>query len=151
VPYERWPDYDKNHFPIADVVGLGHGRCASLWEWVAAPREGLLRSRRRATLQDQGIYVFLQRLIHSLSRFAPPLTALREASAHVLSEAEIECTWVTELFHGDPDGPELAALIGQFDAFMREDDRRGALRTDRKRVAAQVDAEISRRIAQQPT
>ena len=79
VPYERWPDYDKNHFPISSAVGIGNGRCVALMDWIATPRDQLLRSRRRITLQDQGIYIFLQRLIHSLSRLAPPLNVLREA------------------------------------------------------------------------
>ena len=145
VPYERWPDYDQNHFPIPAVADIGQGRCAALWEWTAVPRDELLRGRRRVTLQDQGIYIFLQRLIHSLSRFAPPVTALKEASAHVLAEAELEYSWVMELLDGDPDSTHLTQLVSEFDAFMTAENRRNTLRTDRKRVAAEVDAEIRRR------
>jgi hypothetical protein len=145
VPYDRWPDYDTNHFPIAPVAGLGEGKCAALWEWMAAPREELLRSRRRFTLQDHGIYVLLQRLIYSLSRFAPPLTALKEASSHVLAEAELEYTWLMDLFQGDPDGTELNQLVSEFDAFMSAENRRNTLRNDRKRVAAEVAGEIRQR------
>jgi hypothetical protein len=136
IPYYRWPDYDKNHFPLSSVIGIGEGRCVALWDWIAAPRDELLRSRRRATLQDQGVYILLQRLIHSLSRFAPPLSALREASAHVLAEAELEYTWMLELFTAELDSPQMSTLIGDFDAFMTAEDRRDLLRHDRKRVAA---------------
>jgi hypothetical protein len=123
VPYERWPDYDQNHFPIPAVADIGQGRCAALWEWTAVPRDELLRGRRRVTLQDQGIYIFLQRLIHSLSRFAPPVTALKEASAHVLAEAELEYSWVMELLDGDPDSTHLTQLVSEFDAFMTAENR----------------------------
>lgn len=145
VPYERWPTYDKNHFPLSIAAGVGEGRCVALWEWLAAPAGELLRSRRRATLQDQGIYIFLQRLIHSLSRFAPPLSVLREASGHVLAEAELEYSWMLGLFDGELDSPEMRSLIGDFDAFLGADDRRQLLGVDRKRVASLVSAEITRR------
>jgi hypothetical protein len=146
VPYERWPTYDKNHFPLSDAAGLGAGRCASVWEWVAVPKGELLRARRRLTLQDQGIYIFQQRLIHSFSRFVPPMTALKEASGHVLAEAELEYSWVFDLGEGkDPDGTEFAQLVDDFDAFMRTGDRRGRLQKDRRRVASEVEAEIKRR------
>jgi hypothetical protein len=144
LAYDNWPRYDKNHFPISAAVGLGDGRCASLWDWIGVPREELVRTRRRVTLQDQGIYVFLQRLIYSFSRFPPPLTVLREASAHVLVEAELEYSWVLALLDGEPDEQKLAQLSGEFGVFMSAEDRRSILRTDRKRVAAQVEAEITR-------
>lgn len=35
APYNRWPDYDKNHFPIRSGAGIGEGRCATLWDWIA--------------------------------------------------------------------------------------------------------------------
>lgn len=145
LAYENWPKYDKNHFPIPAAADLGDGRCASLWDWVGVPREELLRARRRITLQDQGIYIFLQRLIYSFSRFPPPLTVLREASAHVLAEAELEYTWIMALFEGDPDDPELGQLADEFGTFMSAENRRQVLRSDRKRVAAQVEDEIERR------
>jgi hypothetical protein len=147
VPYERWPSYDKNHFPLSSAARTGEARCVALWDWLAAPAGELLRSRRRATLQDQGIYIFLQRLIHSLSRFAPPLSVLREASGHVLAEAELEYSWMLELFEEELDSEDMRSLIGEFDSFMAADDRRALLRADRKRVASQVSAEIARRQA----
>lgn len=146
VPYESWPNYDQNHFPLSSAA-RAEGRCASLWDWLAAPAGELLRSRRHATLQDQGIYIFLQRLIHSLSRFAPPLSILREASGHVLAEAELEYTWMLELCLEELDSEDMRNLIAQFDTFMAADDRRALLRADRKRVASQVSAEIARRQA----
>lgn len=149
VPYERWPRYDKNHFPLSSAAGVGEGRCVALWEWLAAPADELLRSRRRATLQDQGVYIFLQRLIHSLSRFAPPLSILREASGHVLAEAELEYSWMLRLFDGELDSPDMRGLIGEFDAFMGEDDRRALLGADRKRAASQVSGGIARRQTEQ--
>ncbi len=145
VPYHRWPNYDKSHFPLSGGAGVGEDRCVALWDWLGVPAIELLRSRRQTTLQDQGIYVFLQRLIHSFSRFAPPVSVLREASGHVLAEAELEYTWMLELFDGEPDSSEMQALIGEFDAFMGAEDRRTLLRHDRKRVSAQVSAEIARR------
>jgi len=125
VPYHRWPTYDKNHFPLSDAAGVGANQCVALWDWLAAPAEELLRS---------------------LARFAPPLSILREASGHVLAEAELEYTWMLDLFGGELDSAEMRALIGDFDAFMRTDNRRALLREDRKRVTAQVAAEIARRL-----
>ena len=52
-----------------------------------------------------------------------------------------------ELFEDDPDGPDLTALVEEFGAFMGAEDRRNLLRGDRKRVAAQMTAEIRRRQA----
>jgi hypothetical protein len=46
----------------------------------------------------------------------------------------------------DPDGPSLQALRQEFDSFMRKDDRRGCLWTDRKRIGHEVDREIARRL-----
>lgn len=148
VPYERWPDYDPSHFPISAEVGIGDGRCGALQEWVGVSRDELLRGRRRLTLQDHGIYVFQQRFIHSLSRFAPPITALKTASDHVLAEAELEFSWVIEQFDGDPDDDELRTLVTAFGDFMDQEDRRVRLRTDRKRVASEVNAEIRQREAE---
>jgi hypothetical protein len=67
------------------------------------------------------------------------------ASSRVLAEAELEYTWVMDLFNGDPDGADLAPLVSEFDAFMSAENRRETLGTDRKRVAAEVNAEIQRR------
>lgn len=144
-PYESWPRRDQRHFPISAAAGLGTGRCASLFDWVSIPSAELVRSRRRLTLQDQGIYIFLQRLIHSFSRFAPPISTLREASGHVLAEAELEYTWVLDLYEGDPDSPELVEVVREFDDFLGSDGRRDVLATDRRRVATEVAAEIRRR------
>jgi hypothetical protein len=63
----------------------------------------------------------------------------------VLAEAELEYSWVMELLDGDPDSTHLTQLVSEFDAFMTAENRRNTLRTDRKRVAAEVDAEIRRR------
>ena len=83
--------------------------------------------------------------LRQLSRFAPPVTTLKQASAHVLAEAELEYSWVMELFDGDPGSTHLMQLVSEFDAFMTAENRRNTLRTDRKRVAAEVNAEIRRR------
>jgi hypothetical protein len=148
VPYESWPDRDKNRFPISPAAALGGGRCAAFWEWIAVPRSELLRARRRLTLQDHGIYIFLQRLIYSFSRFAPPLTVLKEASGHVLAEAELEYSWVMELFDAeDPDGPELQELVLAFGEFMDAENRREGLRRDRKRIKAEMESQIASRTA----
>jgi hypothetical protein len=73
---------------------------------------------------------------------------LREASAHVLAEAELEYTWIMALFEGDPDDPELGQLADEFGTFMSAKNRRQVLRSDRKRGAAQVEDEIKQRAAE---
>jgi hypothetical protein len=99
-------------------VSMGLGRCTTR----GAPA--------RATAHyaaGPSIYIFLQRLIYSFSRFPPPLTVLREASAHVLAEAELEYTWSMALFEGDPDDPELGQLADEFGTFMSAENRRQVL------------------------
>lgn len=141
VPYRAWPRHSHACFPISEAVGIGQGRCGALDDWVTVGAAELARERRRLTLQDRGILVFQQRLIHSLSRFVTPIDALDEASRHVLAEAELEYDWVFDLDGRAP----LDALIADFAGFMEADQRRAALRTDERRVRAEVRAELRRR------
>lgn len=141
VPYRAWPKQSKGHFPISEAVGIGRGRCGALDDWVTVDASELARERRRLTLQERGILVFQQRLIHSLSRFVTPVDALREASTHVFAEAELEYDWVFEL---DGTAP-LDDLVAEFGGFMDAEQRRAALRTDERRVRAEVRAELRRR------
>jgi len=121
---------------------MGRGRCGTLDEWVTVSSAELTRERRRLTLQDRGILVFQQRLIHALSRFVAPIDALLEASRHVLVEAELDYDWVFEL---DGTAP-LEALVLDFAAFMNAEGRRGALRTDERRVRSEIRNELRRRL-----
>lgn len=143
VPYRAWPRQSHGCFPISEAVGIGTGKCGALDDWVTVDAAELARERRRLTLQDHGILVFQQRLIYSLSRFVTPSDTLQEASRHVLAEAELEYDWVFEL---DGTAP-LDALIANFANFMDADERRAALRTDERRVRAEVRAELRRRRA----
>jgi hypothetical protein len=96
------------------------------------------------TLQDHGIVLFLQRFIHSLSRFVTPLSALRESTRAALAEAELEYSWVLARYQGDPDASGLDEAVSEFSQFMDLSCRRERLVSDRKRVASEVDAEIER-------
>lgn len=143
VPYHAWPRQSHGCFPISEAVGIGQGQCGTLDDWVTVDAGELARERRRLTLQDRGVLVFQQRLIHSLSRFVTPIDALHEASRHVLVEAELEYDWVFEL---DGTAP-LDSLIADFAGFMDAEDRRAVLRKDDRRVRAELKAELRSRAA----
>lgn len=138
VPYHAWPRQSPGCFPISEAVGIGRGQCATLDDWATADTQELTRDRRRLTLQDRGILVFQQRLIHSLSRFVTPVDVLLETSRHVLAEAELEYDWV---FERDGTAP-LDELIAAFADFMDAEGRRAALRTDGRRVRREARAEL---------
>lgn len=131
-----------NHFPVSGAVGLGDV-AASLLDWVTVDGTELTRARRRLTLSEFGVIVFQQRLIHSLTRFAPPSAELQESMRHVLREAELERDWVTDL----EGRAELDALITDFDAFMGEAGRRERLkdRAMESAVRRELNAELRER------
>lgn len=143
VPYRRWTSGHWNHFPIAGAAGLGDV-AASLLDWVTVNGAELARERRQLTLTEFGIVVLQQRLIHSLTRFAPPRLDLEESMRHVLREAELERDWVSAL---DDEG-DLAVLIGEFNAFMSAADRRERLkdRAMESAVRRELNAELRRRL-----
>lgn len=142
VPYRRWSSGHWNHFPLSPTVGLGDV-AASLLDWTTVDGAELTRARRCLTLTELGVVVFQQRLIHSLTRFAPPKPELEESMRHVLREAEFERDWVTDL-EGQAG---LDALIADFDAFMRDAQRRERLRDRAKESAIrrEIHAELRSR------
>lgn len=139
VPYRRWPSGFFNHFPLPDVSGAGI-RAADLQEWLTVDSAQLERGHRRLTLTEWGVIVMQQRVIHSLTRFIVPPTALEEAARPVLREAELERDWVESLGDIAP----LGQRITEFNTFMGEADRRARLRdrgkenTVRREVAAEI-------------
>jgi hypothetical protein len=152
VPYRRWPAGFFNHFPLPDVSGAGT-QAADLQEWLTVDSAQLDRGHRRLTLTEWGVIVMQQRIIHSLTRFVVPPTALEEAARPVLREAELERDWVETL-----DGiGSLEQRITDFNAFMGEADRRTRLRdrtkesTMRREVAAEIRARRSTADAARPT
>ncbi len=142
VPYRRWPTGHWNHFPLSPAVGLGDV-AASLLDWATVDGTELTRERRRLTLAEFGVVVFQQRLIHSLTRFAPPRPELEESMRHVLREAELERDWVTDL----EGRSNLDELIADFDAFMRNASRRERLkdRAMESAIRRELNAELRRR------
>jgi hypothetical protein len=129
VPYRRWPTGFFNHFPLPAIAGVDT-QAADLQEWLTVEDSELHRERRRLTLTEWGVIVMQQRLIHSLTRFVAPTSALEEAARPVLREAELERDWVEGL-HGTA---ALEQRIADFSAFMGDADRRARLR-DRAKEA----------------
>lgn len=144
VPYRRWPTGFFNHFPLSAVAEAGT-QAADLQEWLTVENSELSRDRRRLTLTEWGVIVMQQRLIHSLTRFVAPPSALEEAVRPVLREAELERDWVEGL-----DGTaSLEQRVADFGMFMGEADRRARLRDRAKESAVrrEVAGEIKARQA----
>jgi len=126
------------------VAGVGT-QAADLQEWLTVENSELRRERRRLALTEWGLIVMQQRLIHSLTRFVAPTSALEEAARPVLREAELERDWVERL-----DGPAaLDQRVADFSAFMGEADRGARLRDRAKESAVrrEVAGEIKARQA----
>jgi len=138
--------------PLAELVGGTHFATKFI-DVTAAPTSLLTRSRRIATLSNRGIYVLQQRLIKHYTRVEMPLEALRLASSAVLTEAELQWSWIEEVLDDDELGQDEAieAEAAVFDGWLgagassrrdrlREeithaDMRREAHRAARERVA----------------
>lgn len=82
--------------PLSELWG-GDNFATKFIDVTAAPLELLTRSCRIATLSHQGIYVLQQRLIKHYTRVEMPLELLRNESAAVLAEAEMQWFWVEEV------------------------------------------------------
>lgn len=140
LPYRRWATGHWNYFPLARAAGLGDV-AASLLDWITVDGAELARERRCLTLTEFGVVVFQQRLIHSLTRFGVPKAELEESMRHVLREAELERDWLAALAE---EAGDLDACIAEFDAFMRDENRRERLRDRslesaiRREVAAEL-------------
>lgn len=142
VPYRRWPTGFFNHLPLPAVAG-GGTQAADLQEWLTVENSELHRERRRLTLTEWGVIILQQRLIHSLTRFVAPSSALEEAARPVIREAELERDWLEGLDETTP----LEQGISDFSAFMDEADRRARLRDRAKESAVrrEVAGEIKAR------
>ena len=109
--------------PLAELVDGVHF-ATKFVDVTACPAELLTRSRRIATLSNQGIYVLQQRLIMHYARTEMGLEVLRSQSAPILTEAELLWDWLERVLSEDEiaDDTALGAEATVFETWMRDGD-----------------------------
>ena len=130
MDYENWPSRKFHLFPLSDALGIGTGRAVKLLEWASVPRAQLQRDRRVATLTERGVYIFLQRFTHAITRCSVPLSRFEEVCRHILREAELEHDWVMELVDDGAGDAQIAEQVHAFQNLLDADDNRGLLRQE---------------------
>ncbi len=125
VALDAWSSGHYRCLPLPELLpdAPDDGYAAMLDEPVTVSSHRLDPIARVALLTDTGITLLQQRSIHNLSRFAPPLSALREVSAAVLEELELQETWNLALAAPSIEaGSDLAGVLESeaenFDAVM---------------------------------
>ena len=88
----------------------------------AAPSELLVRSNRIATLSNRGILILQQRLTKHYTRVEMEIELLRRESAPVLTEAELQWSWVEDVLSSEELEDEAAVEqeSASFDAWLSE-------------------------------
>lgn len=144
---ERW---GKRYavMPLPDLFGSGAGTWVGDFMRLGTVSSSVLdRSRRVATLSRTGRLALQQRIVFHFTRFAPSHEGLREATAHVEAEVEMQAAWVEAACdsHGAADPAVVAQAELDFEAWLNEHDRRAALLDRRDELQRDVRAEYRRR------
>lgn len=110
--------------------------------------EVLDRSRRIATLSHKGRGLFQQRVIHHLTRLAPPLGDLAKQTRPVEREISLQADWCEAACERKSETIESVTTAElEFDGYMSQNDRRAHLANDDPEhdVMSEVQSEITRR------
>lgn len=147
LPYPEWPQRRWDKLPLASTPGLDDHSAAALLEWRSVHKSKLLRSERRLTMTERGVYVLQQRFTHAITRCAVPVADFEASSKHVMREAELEFEWVAELVPDGTDEKHVQDLTEAFHDFLDEDDRRALIRPEggESQLRSQVRTEIKHR------
>jgi hypothetical protein len=143
------PDHWARRFsvmPLPDLTGTGkQTHTADFLKIGTIASTALLRSQRVSSLSQLGRGIMQQRIIYHLTRFAPTLDELDQATRAVELEIEAQADWVQAacLHHQAGTDEVITAAEAAFDAFLSEDEgsRRRGLSSER---SAQVVMEIWR-------
>lgn len=119
--------------PLPDLLADGHSTHeADFLELATVASAALPRAQRVAQLSAHGRLLMQQRLVFHLTRHAPSLDVLAEATAHVETEAQGQADWVEAgLRHSTtPQDPsEVDRLEVEFQAFLGDGDDPGSWRS----------------------
>lgn len=94
--YEKVGDWDRHLrvMPLPDLREDGNHYAAKFLDTTAVPASSLTLENRIASLSRQGILVLQQRIVKDHARLDLPLNLFLEQSAPVLTEAEMQESWV---------------------------------------------------------
>jgi hypothetical protein len=108
--------------PLPDLIEDGQRHYAAKFtDITAAPSELLALEYRVATLSHRGIYVLQQRLVKHNTRLDLPLDILRNQSAPVFAEAEMQEEWVESTLDGAvPTQAIIEEAAKNFDSWLSE-------------------------------
>jgi hypothetical protein len=127
IAYDEWPHRQFEKFPLLAGLSAGSNLAVRLDQWLMVPQSQLKRERRILTLQDRGVYFFLQRFTHSTTRCAFPLHGYEEGFSRVLDEAQLEFQWVGDFAEANGDTRDEAVIktiVEEFHDFLDEDNGR---------------------------
>ncbi len=135
VPLERWPTHHLRVFPLPglDPSHPEQGYAARFDEFGTVEAGALQLEHRIAMLSELGVLLLQQRFVHSLTRAEIPVIRLREASAAVFEELELQENWNLAFARprvetGQPLGEVLAAEAEAFDQVMLTSPQGASLR-----------------------
>lgn len=137
--------------PLVDLFGDGRTFEGSLMEMGVVASQELPRASRVAVLSAHGRLIVLQRLIYHLTRFAPPIDRLDEATRAVQMEVELESDW-TESVDRNLSGltlEQVDRVESEFDTFLGQaaEDASDDADTVRSRLASSDDGVRAETIA----
>lgn len=145
LPPEYW-DQQYKVMPLPELIEKPSTHAADFMRLSTISSEQIAdRTKRIASLTAHGRQLFRQRIIYHLTRFAPSLEELEEATAAVDEETSLLGFWCEQACAYRGDSPEAIADAEQaFDRFMSEDKRRSRLAEIRERhvVATEVHKEM---------
>ena len=125
VDYSRYATH-YSVMPLPDLAGTGAGMHHAQLKMVGMVRgEDLDRSKRVASLSRDGRLLVQQRVVHHMTRHAPPLGDFGERTLAVEQELDLQASWVEAAT--EHSGLEIDTVLTaerDFDAFLSADGRR---------------------------
>lgn len=133
--YEKVGDWDRHLrvMPLPDLREDGKHYAAKFLDTTAVPSSSLTLENRIASLSRQGILILQQRIVRDHARLDLPLNLFLEQSSPVLTEAEMQESWVDAALGATaPNAAEVEGAAADFQDWLDEEDgrRRRALESD---------------------
>lgn len=150
IPLNKWRGSHYAKFPLPEVAAQNGDHLFADFSLIATVRSSDLdRHLRIACLSERGIQLLQQRHVFYLTRVKVDLFRIHQQLAPNFAEAELGQEWVEAAVDlSDSDALDrIDAAEADFDAFLRQEDRRGRLgdETRRSGVRREVRTEIARR------
>lgn len=145
----EWVPQRFSMMPLPDLRAQGSATYIGDFLSIGVVRAEVLdRSRRIATLSHKGRGLFQQRVIHHLTRLAPPLGDLVKQTRPVEREIGLQADWCEAACERESEAIEVVTKAElEFDSYMSLNDRRAHLANDDPEhdVMSEVQGEITRR------